>query len=159
MAYHTQFGDVLFYRFLNNIGIFPAKSNTIASIKVPDKYFIDFLRGYFDGDGSSYSYYDPEWKKSYRFYISFTSGSKKYLFWFQKKMLKLVKVRGYFSCNKNNSYIQLKYSKKEAVIISENMYYNRNLPCLRRKRLKIERSLRIIKCRGGEIGRRTTFRS
>ena len=71
LSYHTQFGDVLFYRFLEGIGLTPAKSKTISSISIPRGYFLDFLRGYFDGDGSSYSYYDSVYKKSYRFYISF----------------------------------------------------------------------------------------
>src|SRR3989338_1868145 len=43
LAHHTQFGDVLFYRFLMRIGITPAKSNTILAVSIPNKYFIDFL--------------------------------------------------------------------------------------------------------------------
>ena len=64
-AYHTQFGDVIFYQFLLGIGLSPAKSKTVAAVSVPDRYFFHFLRGYFDGDGCSYSYYDPKFKKSY----------------------------------------------------------------------------------------------
>src|SRR3989338_2403403 len=160
LAYHTQFGDVLFYKFLNEIGVLPAKSNTIASVIVPNEYFLDFLRGYFDGDGCSYSYYDPTWKKSYRFYISFTSGSQKYLDWLRDKLLTLLHVRGYLSYNKNNSYVQLKYSKREALVLSKQMYYSKNIPFLRRKYLKIKRTLSIIESsRSGEIGRRAAFRA
>lgn len=36
VAYHTQFGDVLFYDFLLSIGLTPAKSKTIGSITIPD---------------------------------------------------------------------------------------------------------------------------
>ncbi|MBZ9572899.1 hypothetical protein KJA17_01785 [Patescibacteria group bacterium] len=42
---------------LINLGIVPRKTyNNLNSIKVPDKYFPDFVRGFFDGDGSVYIY-------------------------------------------------------------------------------------------------------
>jgi len=143
-AYHTQFGDVLFYRFLESIGLTPAKSKTISSVLVPQKYFLDFLRGYFDGDGSSYSYYDPVYKKSYRFYISFTSASPKFFDWLRTRLNDSLKIRGYLSYNHNNPYVQLKFSKKEAVVLIKSMYYSNNLPCLRRKRVKIMKSIHVI---------------
>ena len=71
-AYRLQFRDVLFFEFLNNIGIFPVKSKTIKKIKIPKKYFFDYLRGCFDGDGSVYSYWDKRYKSSFMFYLSFS---------------------------------------------------------------------------------------
>ncbi len=50
--YRTQFGNVKFYKFLLYIGLTPAKSKTLGKLKIPDKYFADFLRGHLDGDGS-----------------------------------------------------------------------------------------------------------
>jgi hypothetical protein len=144
LAYHTQFGDVLFYRFLERIGLTPAKSKTISSVSVPKKYFLDFLRGYFDGDGSSYSYYDPTYKKSYRFYISFTSASPKFFDWLRVEINNALGIKGYLGYNRNNPYVQLKYSKKEAIMLTEGMYYSKDLPCLQRKRLKIMKSMRVI---------------
>jgi len=143
-AYHTQFGDVLFYRFLESIGLTPAKSKTISSVSIPQNYFLDFLRGYFDGDGSSYSYYDPTYKKSYRFYISFTSASPKFFDWLRVEMNNVLGIKGYLGYNRNNPYVQLKYSKKEAVVLAKRMYYSKDIPCLRRKRLKIMKSIRVI---------------
>jgi len=52
-----QLGDVLFYDFLLEIGLTPNKSKTLGKIQIPDKYFFDFLRGHFDGDGTFYSYW------------------------------------------------------------------------------------------------------
>ena len=43
----------------------------LKSVVMPKKYFFDFLRGHFDGDGSFYSYWDKRWKSSYMFYVSF----------------------------------------------------------------------------------------
>ena len=160
LAYCIQFSDVLFYRFLLSIGLSPAKSKTVSSVNIPDKYFFDFLRGYFDGDGSSYSFYDRVFKNSYRFYISFTSASPAFFTWLREQINRKLQVKGHFGYNRNNPYIQLKYSKKEAVVISKNMYYSTGVPCLRRKYLKVMRSLRVIESRrGGEIGKHASFRS
>lgn len=160
MAYCTQFGDVLLYRFLLGIGLTPAKSKTLESVAVPDVYFMDFARGYFDGDGCSYSYYDPVFKNSYRFYISFTSASPIFVDWFRAKITRLLRIRGSVGGYTGKSYVQLRYAKKEAIVLAQGMYYTTPLPHLRRKYLKIRNSLRIIRsCPGGEIGRRATFRS
>lgn len=160
LTYHTQFGDVLFYRFLESIGLTPAKSKTISSLKIPNEYFLDFLRGYFDGDGSSYSYYDSVYENSYRFYISFTSASPRFFDWLRKEIDNSLHITGYLGYNRNNSYVQLKYSKREAMVLIEHMYYSDDLPCLARKRLKILKSMRIIEAsRGGVIGKRAAFRS
>ena len=54
----VQFGDINFYRFLISIGLMPAKTKIMSRLKIPNKYFFDFLRGHFDGDGTFYSYID-----------------------------------------------------------------------------------------------------
>ncbi len=160
MAYHTQFGDVLFYKFLMKIGLSSAKSKTISEILIPRRYFFDFLRGYFDGDGCSYSYYDPIYPKSYRFYISFASGSEKYVDWLRSKLQEYAQIKGHIDYRKNSTNLQLKYAKKEAMIIAKKMYYRKGLVSLERKKLKINKALRIIDLRrSGEIGRHATFRT
>ncbi len=158
--WRIQFGDVLFYRFLMSIGITPAKSKTIASVAVPDEFFADFLRGYFDGDGCSYSFYDSLFPKSYRFYTSFVSASPQYIDWLRGRLQALADVTGHLSRTLGKSYVQLKYAKKEAIALSEYMYGKRDFPALKRKYLKIKRTIGIIgKRRGGEIGKHATFRS
>lgn len=160
MAYCVQFSDVLFYQFLMTIGLSPAKSKTISAVLIPDEYFSDFLRGYFDGDGSSYSFYDSVFEKSFRFYISFTSASPRFIDWLRRIVKQKIGTNGHLGFNRNNPYIQLKYAKKEAMQICRYMYYAKGVPCLRRKHLKIKRSMSIIsKRRGGEIGRHASFRS
>ena len=157
--YVIQFGDVLFYRFLLSIGLTPAKSITISSVSIPDEYFWDFLRGYFDGDGYSSSFYDSIWKNSYRFYLGFASGSLTYLKWLQNKINIFISISGHISKNINYpSSTQLKYSKCEAITLAKKMYYNDKVLCLTRKRLKIEKTLKIIR-RGGGTGRHAVFRT
>lgn len=158
-AYHTQFGDVLFYRFLEKLGLTKAKSKTIREVYVPETLFPDFLRGYFDGDGCSYSGYDPVFVRSFRFYISFTSASPDFLKWVREEIRKHVRTTGSIGST-GEKYSQLRYSKADAVKVYRFMYYQKGLPSLSRKRLKIERTMRIIQeSRGGGIGRRAAFRS
>jgi len=117
LAYRVQFGDVLFYQFLMGIGLSPAKSKTLSSLHIPKKYFADFLRGYFDGDGCSFSFYDSIFEKSYRFYISFASASPKFINWLRKRLKETIGINGHVSSSRHVSYIQLRYAKKESLQI------------------------------------------
>jgi len=137
-----QFGDVMFYRFLMKIGLKPAKSKTIGALKIPRKYFFDFLRGYFDGDGTFFSYWDLRWKSSFMFYTGFISASKNHINWLRSELYKLLKIKGHITSSGENAY-QLKYAKKESIKIIKKMFYKPGLVCLTRKRLKIEKALKI----------------
>ncbi len=141
---YVQFSDVVFYKFLLQIGLTPAKSKTISAVHIPKKYFFHFLRGYFDGDGCSYSYHDSIWRNSYRFYVSFASGSEKYVVWLRNRLMECVGLKGSINRKKGSSNVQLKYAKREAVILVKKMYY-RNSVCLERKRAKILDSLKVIR--------------
>jgi hypothetical protein len=121
----------------------PNKTKIIGSVKIPKKYFFDFLRGNFDGDGSFYSYWDPRWKSSYMFYTSFVSASKIHIGWLRKTIKSHLKINGHVTKNGDDSIYQLKYAKAESLKLLSKMYYNRNVICLIRKRSKIERALKI----------------
>ena len=144
--YHVQFGDVVFYKFLYSLGITSVKSKTISEIYIPDKHFFDFLRGCFDGDGCFYSYYDPRWRSSHMFYLTFSSASLKHVLWLQKEICKRLLTKGHISKSKREgSIFNLRYAKKEALEIIKKMYYNHRVVSLSRKRLKIKRALKIEK--------------
>ncbi len=150
-AFRVQFGDVLFYRFLLEIGITPAKSLTLDKIKIPDEYFFDFVRGCFDGDGYSYSYWDKRWKSSFMFYIGFASASKKYIDWFRSTVSRLAGLAGHITkATRNNSCHQLKYAKREAIELFSRMHVRNKCIRLSRKYLKIKETLAIV---GGLSGR------
>lgn len=146
--YVAQFGDVLFYEFLESIGLHKNKSRTLNKLKIPDKYFFDFLRGLFDGDGCSYSYWDKRWKSSFMFYVSFTSASKKFVEWLRMKNDNLLKVKGHITSAHSkiskNVYFQLKYAKKEGLKIIKKMYKDKNSIYLNRKYLKLKKTLDIV---------------
>lgn len=139
-----QFSDVNFYRFLLNIGLKPRKTKTIGVVRVPLKYFFDFLRGHLDGDGSFFSYFDPRWKSSYMFYTNFSSASKIHIVWLRKMLRKLLKINGHISKSINSAVYQLRYAKRESLLLLPKLYYNDRVICLSRKRLKIQKALEII---------------
>lgn len=55
-AFQLQFRNRFLATDLMNLGIFPRKTHNLSPLKIPDKYFPDFFRGFFDGDGSVYIY-------------------------------------------------------------------------------------------------------
>src|SRR3989344_4096405 len=139
-----QFKNRIFYDFLLSIGLTPKKSLTIGKLKIPSKYFFDFLRGCFDGDGCFYSYWDPRWRSSHMFYLSFSSANETHILWLQKEIKKLLLIKGHISkSQRKGSIYNLRYAKKETMEVIEKMYYNHSIICLLRKRIKIEKTLKI----------------
>lgn len=140
----VQFKSVVFYSFLLSVGLTPAKSKTIGALKIPKKYFWDFLRGAYDGDGSSYSYWDKRWRSSFMFYTCFASASKAYVDWLQGEIFSRLKIKGNISQTKKHIFYQLKYAKTDSLKLLRKMYYSKSVVCLGRKRLKIERILGTV---------------
>lgn len=147
--YVLQFGDVNFYNFLLDIGLIPNKSKSLSDLKIPNKYFFDFLRGHFDGDGYCYSYWDKRWRSSFMFYIGFISASKEHIFWLRNKIKNVLNIEGHIT--NGNGIIQLKYAKKQARMVMQKMYYQNDLPLLKRKYKKLNK---IIKIDNKEIDRK-----
>lgn len=142
--YHrVQFGNICFYRQLLNIGIAPNKTKTIGILQIPDEFFFDFLRGHFDGDGSCYGYWDKRWKNSFMFYVKFVSASKSHISWLQAKIRDALGINR--AIGKAGSIYQLSYAKKESKVLSTKMYYDREIPCLKRKFEKLQKLLEIDK--------------
>jgi hypothetical protein len=140
-SYRVQWSDIVFVDFLKSIGIMSAKSRILQEILIPDEYFIHFIRGCFDGDGGSYSYWDKRWRSSFMIYIAFASGSKIFIHWFQKKIFDLYGIQGHMTAKQSkNVCYQLRYSKHEAIKLANKMYED-NSCHLSRKRLKFIESL------------------
>ncbi len=147
LAYNLQFGNVVLYNWLLEIGLTPAKSKTMGAIAVPRRFFGDFIRGLCDGDGSFYSYYDKRWRSSFMFYLVFTSASKEHISWLQRSLQDYYGVFGHGDkdMNYNRGSYQLKYAKREARKIIKIMYKDVEAPCLERKREKIYNALELDK--------------
>lgn len=142
-----QFGDVSLYRWLTLIGLTPKKSLTLGVLEVPDEYFFDFLRGSFDGDGSSHAYWDTRWHNSVSLYIAFTSGSYAHLSWIRETLKRLLRVEG--PIQPNSRVYALKFAKTASRRIYAAMYYQSDVPCLRRKREKLERQWAALEASRG----------
>ena len=140
-----QIKNRIFYDFLLSVGLTPRKSLTMGEIKIPSELFFDFLRGCFDGDGCFYSYWDPRWRSSHMFYVEFVSASIKHVNWLRGELNNRIGVTGHISKSANNSALQLRYAKKEALAIIKKMYYNPKVICLSRKRIKIDKALKLEK--------------
>jgi len=54
--YFIQIGHQEICKDLLRLGIRPRKTHNLEPIKIPNKYFSDFVRGFFDGDGTVYIY-------------------------------------------------------------------------------------------------------
>lgn len=139
-CYHVQFGNVKLYKYLLTIGLMPNKTKKVREVKIPNKYFFDFLRGFFDGDGSCFSFWDKRWPNSFMFYTYFTSSNLLHLKWLQSHIHKLIKISG--SIHRSTNAWQLQYAKQASQVLWEKMYHSKNLFCLLRKQEKIEKILK-----------------
>ena len=134
-AYHIQFANRNFYDFLVSIGLTQRKSLTIGALKIPKRFFVDFLRGLIDGDGSIRSWKHPtnlgeQW--SLRIY----SGSNKFLKWLDEKIKKYLMVRGQlYQYNIQGTQYVLKFGKMAAKVILEHCYYDNSFALKRKSQL------------------------
>jgi len=142
--YVVQFGDVIFYKFLVSIGIMSNKSKIIKGIKVPKKYFFEFLRGLFDGEGHSYSYWDKRWKSSFMLYTGFSSASKEFIKWLRARIGERLGIYGSIDGSSPKGYWILRYAKNDSLKIIKKMYPKNTKIFLPRKRLKLIKALSIM---------------
>lgn len=131
---HIQFGSVVFYNWLLNIGLMPNKSCKLGKLKIPDEYFFDFLRGSLDGDGYIRVYNDSVYPNSIRLYTHFFSASPTHLDWLRNRISNLLGIKSHIMKGRK-SYGALRFGKDASRILLKRIYYKDNLPCLQRKKL------------------------
>ncbi len=129
--YYTDFSDVIFYKFLNAIGLTPAKSRTMARLDIPHAHFADFLRGFFDGDGTFYSYWDKRWPNSLVYRLSFAAANPDFVLWLKNRLSELYQVKGFI--RKGDGVFNLNYVKGDSENLFKVMYYKEELLFLVRK--------------------------
>ncbi|MFC1807551.1 hypothetical protein ACFL0T_04205 [Candidatus Omnitrophota bacterium] len=134
-----QFGNIKFYNWLISIGLSTKKSKTLESLRIPKKYMSDFLRGHIDGDGSVRAYQDKVYKNSERLYTIFNSASLKHLNWIHESISSLYALNG--KLRSGTRIWQLVYAKKESILLLNKLYYNKDVPCLKRKRDQVKKYL------------------
>lgn len=131
LAYMVQFGNIILYKWLLNIGLMPNKTKRVGILKIPNKYFFDFLRGHIDRDGYIKKYQDPVYPNSQRLYTYFFSASLNHLKWMQRTLKHLLNIKGHFQKFKGEH--GLTFAKRESLKLLSKIYPNPNIPCLKRK--------------------------
>jgi hypothetical protein len=123
-SYHITIGNRKFYDYLMSIGLMPNKSLILGPVDVPPEYFVDFLRGVIDGDGSIRTWTHPtnfgkQW--SLRVY----SGAERFIHWLRAVIKEQLRVTGSVHVNdtKDNPCWILKYGKMAAREICRQCYY------------------------------------
>jgi len=120
--YVLQFGDKNFFEFLLGIGITPKKSKTIGKLKIPQKYFKDFLRGCIDGDGSITISKHPE-SNHPQYKVRLCSASKVFLEWILDMSSRLCLIKGgSIHIPKKSSVYTLVFAKEDSIQILRWIY-------------------------------------
>lgn len=88
-GYQLQFRNTTIIADLLLLGITPRKTYNLAPIKVPDKYFADFTRGLFDGDGTVYIY---KVNNTPQIKVGFVSASLPFLIDFNQHLCKMLNI-------------------------------------------------------------------
>jgi hypothetical protein len=120
--YHIQFGNVILYRFLIDIGLTSNKSLTLGVLKIPTKYFADFLRGHLDGDGNI-SIVSHKQSLHPQLRLKFCSASLKHIEWLKESISKFYMIKGGHITNGNNKVFHLTYGKSDSIQLLEFIYY------------------------------------
>ena len=142
-----QFSDVNFYGFLESIGLTRRKSLTLSPLKIPQEYFIDFLRGVIDGDGNIQKTIHTS-NRNIQWTLRIVSGSPYFLPWISDNIERIFKLTGKSYVREgegiNPLYI-LKYGKFAGKIILRCCYYK---DCLTMPR-KLKNAQKCIQSKNG----------
>ena len=126
-AVRINFSCVVIYNDIVALGGTERKSLTVQFPKVPEEYLADFIRGYFDGDGSVWNV------KGGRINTSFTCGSKDFL----DKLLEILKEKaGVEGGSYDINSMSLRFGNKDSHKIGNFIYKNSPELFLLRKKSK-----------------------
>lgn len=127
---------------LKALGVVPNKSLIIEFPDIPKQYESDFLRGYFDGDGSVGQQYPTNSKgirtKIGQVRVRVCCGSEGFLTTMRDKFFKVYGLRNVkvSKCKKN--LYEISYSTKDSITLYE-IFYKNNSMCLKRKKEDFEK--------------------
>jgi len=128
--YRVQFGNKKLYSFLYLIGLKSRKSLILEKVDIPSKFFADFLRGLFDGDGCFKVFKHPE-SQHPQIRVKFTSASPKFIRWLYRKIGQKLSTCGFIL--KGTRAEDLEYAIEDSIKLLNYMYYSSDVICLSRK--------------------------
>ena len=139
--FHIQITNRNFYDFLLSIGLTQNKSLTLGAIKIPNQYFIDFLRGLIDGDGCIRRWIHPSNNRE-QWSLRIYSGSESFMEWLQGSIERICRVKGRLHQDRRKKprvdLFVLKYGKVAAKVILNKCYYKNALGLERKVKLAQE---------------------
>jgi intein-encoded DNA endonuclease-like protein len=104
--------------------------------KIPKKYLWDFIRGFFDGDGSIYLI-----KKRGYYCCSFSCSSQLFIeklkFYIDTNIKGITSSLSFYHKNGKN-HCSLRFAKKSTIMLGNFMYYNIN------KKMKMNRKYNLF---------------
>ena len=140
--YRLQIGSIEMCDDLRALGYSERKTKSLAIPSVPEKYFADFVRGYFDGDGNVWSgeMHTERATRTPTISVAFTSGSKKFLSKLQSSLSERISATGSISKRNGKECWCLRYSIRNSLKLYDFMY-NGAVPglFLERKRVVFEK--------------------
>jgi len=142
-SYRLQVGSKEMCEDLMHLGLTERKSKTILLPEIPKKYFPDFLRGYFDGDGGVWVGFKNKQRihKIYAISTAFTSGSREFLVVLKEILFKYGVLGG--SLVQKERGFDLKYSIKDSLILYKIMYNDKCSLFLKRKKERFESFIKM----------------
>ncbi len=139
--YRLQVGSIEMCDDLRRLGMRENKTKSLAVPNVPNKYFHDFVRGYFDGDGNVWKglLHKKRKKRTLAIFTMFTSCSFKFLHALQLK-LKTHGLLGGSIYKAKENYCRLLFSLRDSMKLYDFMYNKlENKPFLSRKKVVFEK--------------------
>lgn len=126
--YRLQIGSKEMCDNLRERGMTERKTKSMAIPNVPEKYFADFVRGYFDGDGNIWMGRIHVQRKTQHtaLLLAFTSGSQSFLA-ILKTRLERYGIVGGSLFEPKAGCSRLQYATKNALKL-HNFMYNRSVP-------------------------------
>lgn len=131
-ASRINFSCKVIYNDLIALGGTEKKSLTLSFPNVPDEFLPDFIRGYFDGDGSIYNV------KGNRINTGFCCGSIKFL---QSLLIILKKKANIQGGSIDSMNMKLTFGKKDSIKLGNYIYQNEPQIFLLRKKEKFDKFL------------------
>ena len=146
-SYTLQIGSKNIFNHLLNLGFTSNKSLSLRLPKIPDNLFCHFLRGYFDGDGGVY--YQTLIRKNrpnptFHLHLNIRCGNKIFLEEVNEKLTRLIDIRGGSIYFHSRAY-SLAYYGRDVIELYSFLYPHQAVPCLVRKKIKLEEGIKQVR--------------
>jgi len=148
IIYRLQIGSIEMCDDLRKLGFSQRKTKSLVIPNIPKKYFSDFVRGYFDGDGSIWmgKIHKERKTKHNVLKLTFTSCSYEFIKELQNKLFFFGLEGGCIYRPKNKNFSRLQFSTLNALKLYNFMYNSsiqENNLFLNRKKVVFEKYMRL----------------